>query len=395
MNYPGVKISVLQGGLGRVAPMDDGVAAIMAHAVAITGKVTLGDPFYVRGLAELEAKGVTEAADIAGKILLWHHVRDFYAEAAEGAKLYIMPLATTVKMVDMVDKTKTNVTKLLNFAKGEIRLLAVTSMNELYTTLKTNVGKAQELYYWTFDNAMPLSIMLEGRAFPTTANTAINLRQECAANRVSVVVSQDPTVASKDAVYAGYANVGIALGRASVNAVSRNIGRVKSGALTVNASGFSNGKKDTDVDYYDNAMLADIDSKGYIFMRSHVGKAGYYFNHDHTASPVTDDCSGMSRGRTIDKAVRIMASVNVDEILDDVELDPSTGRISPEIVKDYQQRCHDAIMNQMRDEISGASVYVDADQDVLSTDTLKSRLTIVAHGITATVEVEIGFSKSI
>lgn len=394
MSYPGVIISVIPG-LGKTAAMNDGVSALMAHATAIEGALVLGDPFMVTSLAELEAKGVTEAYDIAGKVLLWHHVKEFYTEAKQGTKLYIMPLAAATKVGDMVDKTKTNASKLLYFAKGEIRLLAVTSMSEAMTTLKANIGKAQELYKWSFDNAMPCSIMIEGRVFPTDYTAALDLRTECAANRVSVVVSQDPTVAVLDAAYAGYANVCLAMGRASAMAVSRNIGRVRSGALIPTAAGFSNGKKDGDVGYYDGGQLAVIDSKGYIFMRSHIGKAGYYFNHDHAACAVTDDCSSLSRGRTIDKAVRIMSAANIEEVLDDVELDPTTGRIAPDIIKDYQQRCYDAIMSQMEDEISGASVYVDAEQDVLATDKLKSRLSIVSHGLTATVEVEVGFTKTI
>ncbi|MBQ4278354.1 MAG: DUF2586 family protein [Rikenellaceae bacterium] len=394
MGLPDVNINVVNG-LEKTAEVDTSVSGLIAHATEIAEKMPLGVPFAITSLDELEAKGVNEAYDITGKVLLWHHVRDFYTTAAKGTMLYILPLASSVKMADMVDPAGSNISKLLTYAKGTITLLAVTAMAEKASTIVTNVGKAQQLYAWALARHMPLNIILEGASFPATYTEAPNIRQDGIANRVTVVISQDPDVAAKDAAFAGYAQPALYMGTLAANTVNRSPARVRSGALPVIKTAISNGKQEGTAGYYDDDQLGAIHDMGYVFMRTFIGKAGYYWSGDYTAVAATDDCDKVQKGRTLDKAIRIMYSVNVDELNDDVEIDTSTGRMMPEVIKAYQKRCEDAILEQMDDEISGVAVYVDETQDVLATDKLKAQLAIVGHGYTANIDLEIGFTKTL
>ncbi len=69
--------------------------------------------------------------------------------------------------------------------------------------------------------------------------------------------------------------------------VQRKISRVKNGALPISGAYFSN---TNDTETHENAWNS-IHDKGYIFFRTFVGKSGYFFNDDPTATALTDETS--------------------------------------------------------------------------------------------------------
>ena len=280
---------VRQQGLGKIAQRNDAISGLIADAVAVDEKIAIGEPILLTSLAEAESKGITKAYDLANKVLLWHHVHDFYAMAPKGTKLYLMPVAKQTPMATVLATADGAATKLLTFAKGEIRQLALASMSEDFANLATNVAAAQALYTWAAQRNKSVQILLEGREFVEDYSTAVSLR-EMSANRVSVVISQDPLVAVEDATYSAYAQVGLLLGSVAAVPVSRDIARVRNGALPVSAAGISNGKNSNNVGYYDDDQLSAIDDKGYIFMRTFDGMSGFYWSADYTAVAPTDDC---------------------------------------------------------------------------------------------------------
>ena len=290
---------VRQQGLGKTAVRQDGIAGLVADGVALPDKVALETPFVVTSLSEAESLGITEQYDKTNKVLLWHHISDFYAEAPRGTSLYVVLVAKQTEMVDSLDVSDGAARKLLSYAKGAVKLLAVTSMSDDWDSSGDKVTAAQALYDWAAARNKAVQILLEGRAFSHDAY--IKLR-ELTANRVSVVIGHDAAVAAEDTAYANYAAVARFMGRLAAIPVSRDAGRVRTGAVNIATAGLSDGKKATDPDYYDDDQLSAIDSAGYIFLRSFDGLAGWFWNADYTAAPSTDDCDTIRMGRTLDKA---------------------------------------------------------------------------------------------
>jgi hypothetical protein len=404
MGRPKVTIIKTSGNLGRAVAVEDGITGLIVTGIAVSQQFALGDvlgPFYQ--LSDAEAKGITEAYDIANKSLAWHHIKDFFFAGGNGIELYVMVVVNTTIMKDMADKTKTMMPVLLDGAKGRICLMGITRVPDAgYTAAHTSgldddvfdaVAKAQESAVDAFDKYWPIQVLVEGRLYEGVAGDAKNMRDAstgCNANRVSVVISQDHDTAALDARFAKYANVGFALGRLASIGVQRNMGRVKDGPMAIDNPALSN-----------NALMktfttADLDAlydKGYIFLDKEDGKAGFYFVDDSCACPIDDDYAFINRGRTIDKAVRLIRTTYVNELKDDIDIDPATGRIGAEVIKSYQASCLKTLQINMqaRGEISGKSVNIDANQNVLATDKVEVVVGIVPKGMVREIQVTLGF----
>lgn len=386
---------VRQQGLGKNARRNDGTSGLIADAVAVDEKIAIGEPILLTSLAEAESKGITKAYDLANKVLLWHHVHDFYAMAPKGTKLYLMPVAKQTPMATVLATADGAATKLLTFAKGEIRQLALASMSEDFANLATNIAAAQALYKWAADRNKSVQILIEGRDFVEDYSTAISLR-EMTANRVSVVIAQDPLVAVEDATYSAYAQVGLLLGSVAAVPVSRDIARVRNGALPVSAAGISNGKNSNNVGYYDDDQLSAIDDKGYIFMRTFDGMSGFYWSSDYTAVAPTDDCDSIRMGRTLDKAADLARLKALEYLRDDVEIDSTTGNIAIEVVRNIESDIEMSVLTQMAEEISGVECTIDPEQSLWdSASPLIAELAIVARGVIYRMQINVFYTNSL
>jgi len=382
-------------GLGKTAAREDGISGIIADGVAIPDKLALDTPYVITSLSEAESKGVTQQYDLTNKVLLWHHIHDFYLKAPKGTRLYFFVVQKETSMADTIGGSEGAARKLLTFAKGDIKLLAVTSMSEEFSALEANITKAQNLYDWAAERNKALNILIEGRGFSDDYTEAPSSR-EMAANRVSVVVSQDYDVAAEDPAFANYAHVALLLGTLAGIAVSRDAGRVRNGSIGVSAVGISNGKKSSDVDYYDDDQLSVIDSKGYLFLRKFDGLAGWYWNADYTAAPATDDCSSIRMGRTLDKAADLARLKALEYMRDDVEIDTDTGYVASEVLQSIQADIETAVLSQMSDEISGVACVIDPEQALWDESTpLLADLEIVARGVIAHMKMTVYYTNSL
>ncbi len=400
---PNVSINLTNNNLGRLVEPEDGIALLVGTGIAVAGSFALGDvlgPVYQR--KDAEALGITEAYDAANSLLLWHQIKSFYATAGDGAPLYIMPVAASVTLTEMADKTQAYAASAIASLKGKIRIVmltrvgavAVVNGNGMDDDVLTAVVNAQALWADAFSKFRPASFLIEGRGFSGTAGNLIDLRDSATspnANRVGVVLNADPTVAALDAAYADYADVGLAGGRMAAIPVQRNIGRVRDGALPVTNMGLSNG---ANLSTFSDIDLVAIHDKGYIFAWEHIGKAGYFFNMDNAACVITDDYAYMSRGRTIDKAARLLRVVYLEDLLDELEI-KDDGTLEVSVVKHFQSAGKSSIEANMiaKKEASSVSVFVDPKQNVLSTDQLKAQLKIVPVGIAKEIVVELGFDN--
>ena len=403
---PYVKIDFANGAIGASEPMDDGVTGLVCTAVAVTQTVNgktenvfaLNTPYLITKLDELVSKGITSGEEDANATL-YKAVKEFYDEAPDGSKLWIMGVADTVTIADIVDKTKDNAKKLLIAANGTIRTLAVKIKDKsAYTptvttgidgAVRTAITNAQSLAEWATETLFaPVMVLLEGRHYTGNAETLvsnhINLGND---NRVGVVIG-DTVADSKGAA------VGLLAGRIASIPVQRSVARVRTGSIVATTM-------------YIGGVAAElgnpgtINDCGFICPRTFVGKAGYYWSDDKLAAEASDDYSLIPRRRVADKAYRITYSTLINEVAEEISV-TDDGKISAPVVKAIQTAVESAIVNNMTSRGNlgndpsdpndmGVECYINPDQNIVATSRLDVQVRIKPHGYSKYINVSLGF----
>ena len=403
---PNVKIDFANGAIGASEPMDDGVTGLVCTAVAVTQTVNdktenvfaLNTPYLITKLDELVSKGITSGEEDANATL-YKVVKEFYDEAPDGSKLWIMGVADTVTLADIVDKTKDNAKKLLVAANGTIRTLAVKIKDKRdYTptvttgidgTVRTAITNAQALAEWATETLFaPVMVLLEGRHYTGNAETLVsNPVNTGNNNRVGVVIG-DTVADSKGAA------VGLLAGRIASIPVQRSVARVRTGSIVATTM-------------YIGGVAAElgnpetINDCGFICPRTFVGKAGYYWSDDKLAAEASDDYSLIPRRRVADKAYRITYSTLINEVAEEISV-TDDGKISAPVVKAIQTAVESAIVNNMTSRGNlgndpsdpndmGVECYINPDQNIVATSRLDVQLRIKPHGYSKYIEVSLGF----
>ena len=403
---PYVKIDFANGAIGASEPMDDGVTGLICTAVAVTQTVdggtdnvfALNTPYLITKLDDLVKKGVTsESSDV--NATLYKAVKEFYDEAPEGSKLWIMGVTDTVTIADMVDKTKDNAKKLLVAANGTIRILAVKVKDKSgYTptvttgidgAVRTAIVNAQVLAEWATETLFaPVMVLLEGRHYTGNAETLVsNPINNGDNNRVAVLIG-DTVADSKGAA------VGLLAGRIASIPVQRSVARVRTGSIVATTM-------------YIGGVAAElgnpetINDCGFICPRTFVGKAGYYWSDDKLAAEASDDYSLIPRRRVADKAYRIAYTTLVNEIAEEISV-TDDGKISAPVVKAIQTAVESAIVNNMTSRGNlgndpsnpndmGVECYINPDQNIIATSRLDVQVRIKPHGYSKYINVSLGF----
>lgn len=403
---PYVKIDFANGAIGASEPMDDGVTGLVCTAVAVTQTVdgkqettfALDTPYLITKLDDLVKKGVTsESSDV--NATLYKAVKEFYDEAPEGSKLWIMGVADTVTIDDIVDKTKDNAKRLLVAANGTIRILAVKVKDKSgYTptvttgidgAVRTAIVNAQGLAEWATETLFaPVMVLLEGRHYTGNAETLVsNPINNGDNNRVAVLIG-DTVADSKGAA------VGLLAGRIASIPVQRSVARVRTGSIVATTM-------------YIGGVAAElgnpetINDCGFICPRTFVGKGGYFWSDDKLAAEASDDYSLIPRRRVADKAYRITYSTLINEVAEEISV-TDDGKISAPVVKAIQTAVESAIVNNMTSRGNlgndpsnpndmGVECYINPDQNIIATSRLDVQVRIKPHGYSKYINVSLGF----
>ncbi|MES2730048.1 MAG: DUF2586 family protein [Pseudomonadota bacterium] len=403
---PNAKVILGNGNFNREIENPDGRAVLVIGAPV--GYALSEAIFY--SLRGAELAGATAALDASNNALVYEHLADYYAEAGDGAKLNVLlvPSATTlVNLFTIGHATNTSLVNLLKKENGDIRLLGV-AMNPVAAEVAGSAGITADLLTAIplasafaaseFAAFRPLDIVLEGRLFTGTTTNATDLRT-LASPSVGVAIGRDQLradqlVAAGATVAAKYAQVGKVLGRLSFMPVQRNIGRVRSGALSgMTAASLSGGKLVSELTDGDGGDLDILTNKGYIFPLIHAGRNGFYYSNDATCAPLTDDYAFLSLSRTIKKAARIARDSYLDEVLEDVLVDPATGFLPAIEVARFQNELKVALEDAMSQNVSSVEVVVDPAQNVLSAAKITALVRIVPRATAQQLEVTVEFNN--
>jgi hypothetical protein len=139
-------------------------------------------------------------------------------------------------------------------------------------------------------------------------------------------------------------------------------------------------------------LLDELDEKGYIFPIKYAGREnGIYISKDQTCS--TGDFRTIARNRTINKSRRAVRAALLPYVNSPLMVNPATGFLAPSKITAFKTLIGD-ILNKMKaaQEISGYSVIIDPNQNVLVNDTLIISYFIVPVGVATKIYVEEGLS---
>ena len=202
------------------------------------------------------------------------------------------------------------------------------------------------------------------------------------------------------------ADLGTMLGCLAAKAINENIGEVADGNIadvTNNkwlVAGLSNHQTIAGWD----SQLEALDTKGYIFAISYTGIAGYYWNGDHTCTPIKRDADGrfneytISYGRTHDEVVRNLRICLLPSVKSTQPVDPNTGKLPQALVIYYERKADDEVFGVMAAEgkITAGKTTVDPNSDLLiSPRELKVSFVLVPTGQIDEIKGTINLKTSI
>lgn len=139
-------------------------------------------------------------------------------------------------------------------------------------------------------------------------------------------------------------------------------------------------------------QLDDLDDKGYIFLCKYSGlESGVFFSKDQTCS--NGDYRTVARNRTIHKSRRAVRNALLPYVNSPLKVDPSTRYLSSAKITMFQNIVSDILTTmQNNEEISGFSVTIDKNQNVLKNDTLIIKYSLVPVGVASRIEVVEGLA---
>ena len=404
----GTQFKKKNGGLGRTAPTNDNVS-LLVIAMSIAGSTLVyGQAKELIQAQDVEAFGITEAFDANNKTLAYNHISENFRLAPE-SKLYILPVEANSQIQSKIDVTIATLKKFksikgVGFAGFTNDLSTIPGEVDAIQTLLVDAAAAEgiDLDY----------VILEGRG--TTEPLLINAFEDLKANEapnISVIIAQDKDIAALAPEYANYAAVGAYLGMINVRNVAENMGSVDiekkpidtrsydtypltdSGLGRFINAGLSTGQN---MDEISDAQLKSLNLKGYVFAGQYEAEADFYFSNSPTCVSIASDYSYIERNRTWNKAKRLIAKTLLPKVKAKVPKDPETGFVSSTTISNWEtllEKALDAMVTA--DEISGYSLFLDANQYPDESTAFKIKCSLVAHGIVHEFEVELGYTNKV
>lgn len=376
MAFPGVNIEVTNNNLQSAVAVLDGVPALVA--TANTAEL-IGAVKSVYSLADAESKGFTLAAEpfIHGLLTV------YYNELGGSQLLYVMGVAETATMTDMV--TATN-------ASGLIKLLnSQTSVNLVAIARKPATGYAAGAAFLDSDVSaavtasktlcqarqaanMPIRLFIEGRVANESVENAYS--PNTATNGYATVVLGG-TAAD------GSAAVTLALARAVKYDAHVKLGSGQNGSLSVDTIYI--GTKSIDL----RTDLETLHDAGFLTFHKRAGVSGYFFGRDNMCS--TDDFNILVHGRVIDKAQRIAAVSMTPYVEDNVRIN-SDGTINENDAKYLESVVKTAIQSKMSGQISDVKVIIDTTQNIVESSTLAVQVSVLPLGYLTWITITLGLT---
>lgn len=374
-----ITFQVASGGLGRKTPNEDNVTAMMFAIAAPSSPTWPTNKFKsFTNIEEVKTAGITKGNATYGEV--YYQAEQFF-RLAPGATLWIGLASTIPTYAEMHTATG-----------GKVRQVGAyfTTFSDITSVHQAGIDALAALHA-----PLVAVVAYQGPSLATStlADQAVNT-----APQVAVLLAGDgagdgaalATTLTKVYIPA----LGAVLGAAAKASVHENIGWVEKFNL-------SDGKELDTIRLCDgsnnptSSVLDGINTKRYLVFRKHTGINGTYLNDSHTATAATSDFAYLEPNRTLQKARRLVRAALLPDLNSPITVDASTGKIAPASIKYFESKCAKVLNFMQADgEVSGFGVYVDPDQNVLSTSTLNIVVRIVPRGVARNIVVNIGLTVS-
>lgn len=426
------------GGMGRQSANEDPISGLLMRLPGLTttnlaangfDSVTVGEKtLYIATLkyfeqletlgivasdmsaAVLKTKTLDEYKNMAAMNAIVYHVGEFFTKSDAGT-LYLGIKADAEEIV------KAEVRQMQYYSGGKLRRLGIfTKSLANIADYQTAVSGGEDVgledqhqplsvfvtYCGQLDNATAISaetgsVTITSSVTPETISALKGSSNKVLAGRsnVSVLVGCDLDVSliEKIGIFAYYGSIGTLLGCSSKAAVNESIAWVGKFPLFIKMPGFITGDLLGDVTVADIEFIND---NRYIFIRVHVGDANNYFNDSFTLDVATSDYAYIENVLTIDKAIRGIRANLLPYLNSPLNVDPESGKLATPIVS-YLETVAGRALEDMEKagEISGFSVAIDPEQNVLSTSEVEFIIKKVGVGVMRKVKVKIGYVTSL
>lgn len=400
MSFDGVIINKGQGGLNRTETSTDAVMAL----VAFVNDPLTNAPDEVIELTSVlaaEALGFDAAYDANKAILLHYHIAEFFRLAPNGTlKLIVTEIATAKAFFESATA------KALIRANTDIKRIGfVYNADGVALDMVSEINACQLFINDLFLDKIYLNgIYLEAR---NVSKAAIS-RRTLTAGKVSLVIAQDPAIASLDAAYAHYAAVGSILGMRAVRKVNENLGSTdiikkpddKKGNIVYPLTDKTLGlwlsaalSDGTIVSSLTNIEKTTLTTNGYIYAGSFQGFPGVYLNGEPTCIAISSDYSTGENNGVWDKAALGIRNALLPKVRGWFQRNPTTGKLKDTAITDLENIGKKPLQAMLvAAEISGFDLVIPAGQNPNDQTPLLVKTTVTLGAIIHTFEVDLSLN---
>lgn len=390
-----VKIERTNGNVVKTLPGQDHISGLLAYLSSHPANPAWGEGYSINpcsSIEQAEALGIVTTDPTKWEICMLHyHLSEVY-RINPGITLYlgiyIAPAGGTY--------TFSEVKAMQNYADGSMRQLGVWNGSKALTA--TDITALQGMADALTAADRPLSIIYAPKVV-RVADLPVSYAGENKCN-VSILIGQDGAgiaaeLRKKYAAISGtsISAIGAVLGIVSKARVHQSIASVNDFPAGVELPAFGDG---TELRMLDRAIVEKLDEGRYLFFVNYDGLAGSYLNDSHTMDVATSDYAMIENVRTMDKAVRGIRRALLPKLGGSLYVTPETGQLAPYEVE-YLQTIANKPLEDMRKagELSGVSVTIDPDQNVLQTSEVVIVIKQVGVGVLRRIKCKIGFATSL
>ena len=404
MDHP-INIVVVNNAAG-IPPSSDGVMMLICKAVAISTTFVLDTAYLITQLSDLDTLGITAALDDTNSTAIYQQVSEFYGQAGDGAKLWVVGVDKTTPFATYVagDTFKgiirgTSIADPLNRVKmpGFCYDVPVTgqSTTDFPDDVLATITALQTVTTQLFNQGYQFSSVLDGYNMSSTVtpSTVASLATLAAPSVSLCITGTKPN---------GVSSVGLALGRFARISVGHGFGAVADGPVNTSTAYLTNGitpETATQVAKLTPADVTSLGQKQFMFLRTWFNHSGFYWNDGATCELSTKQLSTQEYNRVANAISADALSFFIEEMGKNLPLDVKTGNVDAIYLNAKQKEFYDSYIapltvNSGSGDVSDASITVTG-VNFNATKTLNFVINIVPTPILGKVNGTIQFTATL
>ena len=382
-NIKGISFTRTNGGLGRPLPGEDHISGLLFEHADIPIGFGTDRVKQILDLDDAESKGILPDSVFN---ILHYHVSEFFR---------VCPGATLFVGVFTQDANYKGIIEMQSYAAGKIRQFSIWTEMELkgsiIAALQERSDELELAYRYSEIVVTPnISVVTDLTTLPDLRfmdkpDVSVCIAQACDARGAELFESEMIPIGCAGAI----------LGSIALAAVNECIGWVEKfniAGTQLDVPAFANGMLVRDKE----SVLDTLDAKGYIYLQKYEGISGSYWNDSHTCAVITSDYAYIEANRTIKKSMRGVRTFLLPFLKSPITIDPNSGKLDPADIAVLQNEGGRALREMQRlRELSGYTVFIDPDQNILSTSELEIQIRNVPMGVIRRMKVKIGFTSKL